>query len=106
MTAQHTPGPWVLVNGENFMGNPMLEIKADKESLMCDEPYYPSTPTNKADWTLMAAAPELLEALHKVNASCPGGIKPTDDGAVLVALTVAEVKFLRAAILKATGVAQ
>lgn len=98
MTAQHTPGPWVLVNGKNCMGNPMLEIKADKESLMCDEPYYPSTPTNKADWTLVAAAPELLEALISL-------FKEEwrdDDDPILGRARIAA----RAAIAKATGAAQ
>jgi hypothetical protein len=33
---------------------------------MADADFYPSVPSNPADWHLIAAAPELLEAAQKI----------------------------------------
>jgi hypothetical protein len=59
MTDKHTPGPWKLLSK---FGD--FEIVAsDGESLMGGETYCPWAPENPYDWHLIAAAPELLEAL-------------------------------------------
>lgn len=61
--SKHTPGPWRLeeADGAAYI---CMQVKAlDGESLMGDERYYPWVPSNLADWHLIAAAPELLEAL-------------------------------------------
>lgn len=60
--AKHTPGPW-RVSYER--GTTQIRT-ANNESIMCDETYYPWVPKNDADWHLIAAAPDLLEALEGV----------------------------------------
>jgi len=54
-----TPGPWTV---EYKHGT--TRLVADGEVTMCDETYYPWTPVNDADWHLIAAAPDLYEALE------------------------------------------
>ena len=56
----HTPGPWHL----KIDGSGIMHIKtAGGTSLMSNSNYgYP--PAYEADWHLIAAAPELLEALE------------------------------------------
>lgn len=59
-TSKYTPGPW-RVSYEH--GTTQIRT-ANNESIMCDETYYPWVPKNDADWHLIAAAPDLLEALE------------------------------------------
>lgn len=59
----HTPGPWRVTEED---GDREL-LAANGESLMCDLQYYPWTPASDADWRLIAAAPELLEALTMIH---------------------------------------
>lgn len=62
---KHTPGPWRILR-ENVDGDVETQIlSADGNSLMGDARYYPWVPAYEADWLLIAAAPELLEALRK-----------------------------------------
>lgn len=57
----YTKGPWTFEKKENW------HIRdAEGNSMMCDEQYYPWVPSNEADWHVMAAAPELLEALKAI----------------------------------------
>ena len=57
---RHTPGPWAFdASGDNWQ----ILTKGRNDALMCDESYYPWVPDNEADWHLIAAAPELLDAL-------------------------------------------
>lgn len=66
MSAKHTPGPWEIVNGRGYLfvqantpeGHP-YEGASPKVEIMSDEDY----PTKEADAHLIAASPELLEAL-------------------------------------------
>ena len=58
MTTQHTPSPWVFRQEDG-----VRTIFADGKSMMGDAVYYPWCPENAADWRLIAAAPDLLEAL-------------------------------------------
>lgn len=59
MSTKYTPGPWSFVeeSGDCKLKN------SSGETMMCDMSYYPWTPDSKEDWQLIAAAPELLEAL-------------------------------------------
>jgi hypothetical protein len=81
----HTPGPWELVEtpeehfGPRFRIYPPAEGESYRPSLMADADYYPSVPSNRADWLLIAAAPELL-ALLKEAMPCVAGYE-NDRGA-------------------------
>jgi hypothetical protein len=61
-----TPGPWRV---EHADGNCHIRDAAGN-SLMCDEPYYPWVPKEQGDWYLIAAAPELFEALKHLVEKC------------------------------------
>ena len=41
------------------------ELIADGDVIMCDMAYYPWTPENIDDWYLIAAAPDMYEALKE-----------------------------------------
>lgn len=67
---KYTPGPW---HWEYPAGDALAELVAsDNNTIICDfgdnETYYPTAgkEPNKADAKLIAAAPELLEALIEV----------------------------------------
>lgn len=59
----HTPGPWEFRKAEQ---DGVWTIFADGGSIMWDAQYSPWVPDKEADWHLIAAAPELLEALQRV----------------------------------------
>lgn len=64
--AQHTPGPWNVTKHEDCDA---AIITAGHESLAfvyIDDNDKPATEINKADARLIAAAPELLEALEQL----------------------------------------
>jgi hypothetical protein len=82
---QHTKGPWTYrcVDG-------IHELLMANVCEMSSTTYYPWVPANPADWKLMAAAPDLLEALQNlVNGN---GFAPSES-----------LEKARAAIAKATG---
>lgn len=54
---------WTYTNG--MIDNDSLIRDADGKVLICDEPYYPSVDLTPAQWRLISAAPELLEALRE-----------------------------------------
>ena len=54
-----TPGPWVVKFSHGDTA-----IYMDGECTMCDMTYYPWVPENINDWHLIAAAPDLYEALE------------------------------------------
>jgi hypothetical protein len=58
---------------------------------MCDETYYPWVPDNPADWDLIAAAPDMLEALEMIAKNLDGD------------MVQFEYDMVRAAIAKAKG---
>jgi hypothetical protein len=66
--SKHTPGPWVARHDGNG-GNFWLKAPNGKYIISgcgcCDSPYLPSDNPD-ADARLIAAAPELLEALEKM----------------------------------------
>ena len=60
MTEQKwTQGPWVVK-----YSNGTIQLQTPYEVTMCDETYYPWVPYNYADWHLIAAAPDLYDALE------------------------------------------
>lgn len=82
--SKHTPGPWKFKIDECWL------IEANKESIMGNESYYPWVPKEEADWHLIAAAPELLDAC-RLSLSCIG------------VMFGKEADVIRRAIKKATG---
>ena len=85
MTTQHTPGPWAF----NEDGGWYIKAPGQLGSLMGNDTYYPWNSENKADWLLIAAAPEMLKALRDVE--------------TLGLLPPSLLLRVRAAITKATG---
>lgn len=75
--SKHTPGPWEFRKDDGWT------LFADGESIMGSATYYPWVPSREADWRLIAAAPELLEALELVMKVCgfQRGDSPTFDRA-------------------------
>ncbi len=68
---KHTPGPWsYAINGkERIPGYPPITIyKADKTDIISqtDDGYYDYVAISEADARLIAAAPEMLEALKRM----------------------------------------
>ena len=53
-----TPGPWKFEQSDNWYIR-----DAAGNAFQCDEHYYPWVSSNIADWHLIAAAPEMYEAL-------------------------------------------
>jgi hypothetical protein len=103
MKTQHTPGPWLLVEecGERkIVAPPKDQRLSTRQTLMCDMNYYPWCPEEVADWRLIAAAPDLLEALKELAALDFGALVTTDDDERRIDLVARRA---RAAIAKATG---
>ncbi len=66
---QHTPGPWILSSQDGTIKLNRVIYAGDK-LLLSDEAYYPTVPDNEADWTLIAAAPKMLQALKRLRNIC------------------------------------
>jgi hypothetical protein len=87
-TTQHTPGPWVVYDDSNDGKTNRMEIAARGKTVAC---IYHSVP--EEDWPnacLIAAAPDLLEALQMLLANPNSGLWANT---------------ARSAIAKATGAA-
>ena len=101
MTANHTPGPWYALRGQRNISIrhktgdrllPMVNVASVRGQFPTDCPYGSS----EANARLIAAAPELLEALQKM--------LPELRGLSIVSDTAAEMlREAEAAIAKATG---
>jgi len=90
MNTKHTPGPWAVVSSWDDY---MVEGPNKEEIIFQDGPY--QTPSIKeANARLIAAAPDLFEALKHMVEVCPA-IDPNGEEAHIKAC---------AAIAKATGV--
>ncbi len=64
--SEHTPGPWIYTKGSDDGVRHISSRDPDAVSeLFCDERYYPSCSDNDADWSLIAAAPDLYEAVKE-----------------------------------------
>ena len=55
----HSTGPWIFNKKEKVW----TISDASGYPMMGNERYYPWVPSDEADWNLIAAAPDLLEAL-------------------------------------------
>ena len=96
MTSKHTPGPWILKFGKGILHDYIIR-GPNGWPVACFEHYKQATKKEtKANARLIAAAPELLEALERLMVECD----LVSDNA-LEAYTKA-----RAAIAKATGETQ
>lgn len=110
MNTKHTPGPWVAQRDwesvyspdpeelEEYMKRPITVIKSlavDKNVASCHDLFE----FNPADAQLIAAAPELLEALVEAEKI----ITDFDDRDELAIEDVGVLKSIRAAIAKAYG---
>ncbi len=68
----HTPGPWRFEENEEGSipehGEACRYIRAEGKhgALMGGVKYYPWTPSNRADWMLIAAAPDLLAVCRNI----------------------------------------
>lgn len=90
MTAQHTPGPWKHRNGRIFQLD-REELTIANVARAFDGDY---SPTNG---DLIAAAPDLLEALRALHAAC------VKDGWPVYGAHPSAMNAALAAIAKATG---
>jgi hypothetical protein len=98
----HTPGPWATEYMKSSRGGYAQQIFDANGVLVATAAWYPvrvsesTTATNReANARLIAAAPDLLEALEAMYEMFNGnGITPDDDAAIIAA---------RSAIAKATG---
>jgi N12 class adenine-specific DNA methylase len=82
-TPKHTPGPWsYAINGEERIPGypPMTIYKADKTDLISQHEggYYDYVAISEADARLIAAAPDMLEALKIGRRAIGEHHKPTD----------------------------
>lgn len=113
MDAKHTPGPWEFDNEWVFSTNP----EAGKGDLVCLSPAQDGWEASQKRWAdnapLLAAAPDLLDALIEL-CSCPSsideatipaaGIETAPEQVVaVVSVSVARLRKARAAIAKARG---
>ena len=68
--ATHTPGPWIAKANPNDWGwdFPNVQDTANCRPI-CHVPDW-DKPEGEANWALIAAAPELLEALQRLQREC------------------------------------
>ena len=102
--AKHTPGPW-LASGDADANIVTVEAKDKGYTTVCRLGY--STPTREANARLIAAAPDLLEALVDMVSSVEVALEDVQvtNGASLDALSwiANSTEKARAAIAKARG---
>lgn len=71
MSGKHTPGPWTTDKADHDAPYQDIKIKAGKHHTVCtvwidDAPVHDFNSLQEANARLIAAAPDLLEALRKV----------------------------------------
>jgi hypothetical protein len=92
MTHQHTPGPWIHLGQGDIVSQSAPTCSADGYTDVAAV-YVTSDDTSSANADLIAAAPDLLEALKKI-----AGMNEYDTSSMGYVVALA-----KAAILKATG---
>ena len=108
MTAKHTPGPWYALRGQRnisirhktgdkFLS--MVNVASVRGNLPADCPYGSS----EANARLIAAAPELLEALEEAENALADYIPTIERTGASLNYGHSVLKKARAAIAKATG---
>ena len=104
MSAQHTPGPWVIHKhglGSPYLGNVVREWQQDGITYMRTitiQLKYDTPEVNEANAQLIAAAPELLRTLTNLINATNVNADELDPLTVFVAIEQA-----KGAIAKATG---
>lgn len=94
--SKHTPGPWFVVD-RGSKGNPMMSVMAERirgkgpshEVAICATGDSPQE-MEDANARLIAAAPELLAALHAV--VCQPGFEPDEPYGVQVLAAIAKAE--------------
>lgn len=99
MTTPHTPGPWRIRYGKRFEYDYLLKAGKDTPIAYWSNFKIRTKKESKANARLIAAAPELLEALQSlVNQFLQRGVFTAPEHPDRIALALAE-----SAIAKATG---
>lgn len=94
--SKHTPGPWYAVGGMVEIGNDELPDVCTCDPQLFGQGHLPTTPEREyANARLIAAAPDLLEALK--------GMLSRTDGQAIYNFMEPQREAARAAIAKATG---
>ncbi len=93
MSGKHTPGPWVLKDARRL-------LRGDKETDYGRAEFFDQE--LEANARLIAAAPDMLEALRKANYSLAWHVETQGNGAGMDAFYL---DVIRAAIAKAEGAA-
>jgi hypothetical protein len=63
--ALHSPGPWTVYTTESQYPETQL-LDANGNAFQGNASYYPYCSSNRHDWFLQAASPEMLELLIKI----------------------------------------
>ena len=93
--SKHTPGPWTFVHEGGIDGGYFIDAKEDVVVL-------PRGRLNEADARLIAAAPDLLAAMHEISRCCDERASFDGDPA-MKRWCKATSEVARAAIAKAEG---
>lgn len=101
MSAQHTPGPWIACEygGYGDYDGKCRVVLGEGGDIRTAVVLGFDTPENEANARLIAAAPDLLEALRY----CRNSLKAVIDGEGGIGLHAPEIIEADAAIAKATG---
>lgn len=102
METKHTPGPWTFEIDDSGVYH--IKAPGHPGSLFCDEQYYPWCSNNEADWHLLAAAPEMFEALKLALDAAESWIHDHLDGTRGLDLALAELQPCRDALAKASPI--
>ena len=100
MKTQHTPGPWIVGGPVNDIGDFRIFSETKQDTLYCTVEVGWGSQAKEiaaANARLIAAAPDLLEALQAITAGVIEGLNSEGD------YMHARVKEARAAIAKATS---
>lgn len=101
MSAKHTPGPWFVWEGDVYAGSPTVKqrgrLEGHRAQVCTVEDYEAPKTVARANARLIAAAPDLLEALE-------GIVREFDSMVILVSPVIQHlIESSRAAIAKAKG---
>jgi hypothetical protein len=101
MSAEHTPGPWVVYDDSNNGKTNRIEIAALGKTVA--RIYHSVPEEDLPNARLIAAAPDLLEAAKLALQSAESWIHDQLDGTSSLESALAELEPVRAAIAQATG---
>jgi hypothetical protein len=92
----HTKGPWKheMRDGDHYI------TSDDGELSICDTQYYPWIQCEEGDWHMLAAAPEMYEALDYAHSAMTTALISGDVNSEFMQTARAHI---RAAIAKAEG---